>query len=225
MPPRTETELDQITLHNLAMMNMDEEPSAGFGKLQFLIQQNNFPDETFANLCILYVKYSFYSFVADVLAENAHLTYKYLTPFEYEFLEAKIIEQTSPAAAFTRFEEMASKQIENLRKLAKDVLNVRKNNNENSEMVKKIVQEFDDNLEQHIPIIMAQCNIYWELKNYDAIEKIFRKSVEFCSDHDIWRLNVGHVLFVQDNKYKDAIGFYEPIVRKHYDNVSFNCFQ
>jgi len=58
------------------------------------------------------------------------------------------------------------------------------------------------------------------MQNYSAIEKIFRKSVEFCSDHDVWRLNVGHVLFMQDNnKYKDAIGFYEPIVKKHYENV------
>jgi tetratricopeptide repeat protein 30 len=89
MPPRSEAELDPITLHNIAMMNMEEEPSAGFEKLQFLIQQNSFPPETFANLCILYVKYSFYSFVADVLAENAHLTYKYLTPvfFFLKFLK------------------------------------------------------------------------------------------------------------------------------------------
>ncbi len=88
MPPRSESELDPITLHNIAMMNMEEEPSAGFEKLQFLIQQNTFPDETFANLCILYVKYSFYSFVADVLAENAHLTYKYLTPVRYQLVQS-----------------------------------------------------------------------------------------------------------------------------------------
>ena len=24
---------------------------------------------------------------------------------------------------------------------------------------------------------------------------------------------------VQENKYKEAIGFYEPIVKKHYDNI------
>jgi tetratricopeptide repeat protein 30 len=80
MPPRSESEIDPITLHNLALMNIEEEPSAGFDKLQFLIQQNTFPEETFANLCFLYVKYSYYSLVADVLAENSHLTYKYLTP-------------------------------------------------------------------------------------------------------------------------------------------------
>jgi tetratricopeptide repeat protein 30 len=93
MPPRSETELDPITLHNTALMNIEDEPTAGFEKLQYLIEQNTFPTETFANLCFLYVKYSFYSLVADVLAENTHLTYKYLTPvrmfssfFEFNFL-------------------------------------------------------------------------------------------------------------------------------------------
>ena len=74
---------------------------------------------------------------------------------------------------------------------------------------------------------MAQASIYWDLKNYAPIEKLFRKSYEFCSDHDVWRLNAGHVLFMQENaKYKKAIEFYEPIVKKHYENVKLlnNCF-
>ena len=31
--------------------------------------------------------------------------------------------------------------------------------------------------------------------------------------------------FSQENKYKEAVGFYEPIVKKHYDNVSVSCKQ
>ena len=27
--------------------------------------------------------------------------------------------------------------------------------------------------------------------------QIFRKSVEFCNEHEIWKLNVAHVLFMQ----------------------------
>lgn len=50
------------------------------------------------------------------------------------------------------------------------------------------------------------------------VEKLFHKSVEVCNEDDTWKLNVAHVLFMQ-NKYKEAIGFYEPIVKKHYDNV------
>ncbi|XP_064870622.1 intraflagellar transport protein 70A-like [Oncorhynchus nerka] len=66
---------------------------------------------------------------------------------------------------------------------------------------------------------MAQAKIYWNRENYQMVEKIFRKSVEFCNEHDTWKLNVAHVLFMQENKYKEAIGFYEPIVKKHYDNA------
>jgi len=95
MPPRGENELDAVTLHNQAffifcifcifvtlhnqaLMNMDSRPTDGFGKLQFLLQQNPFPPETFGNLLLLYCKYEYYDLAADVLAENAHLTYKYL---------------------------------------------------------------------------------------------------------------------------------------------------
>ena len=29
------------------------------------------------------------------------------------------------------------------------------------------------------------------------VEKIFRQSAEFCSEHDLWKLNVAHVFFLQ----------------------------
>ncbi len=48
----------------------------------------------------------------------------------------------------------------------------------------------------YIPVLMAQAKIYWDLENYQQVEKIFRKSVEFCSEHDTWKLNVAHVLFM-----------------------------
>ena len=64
-------------------MNMETKPTDGFGKLQFLLQQNEFPPETFGNLLLLYCKYEYYDLAADVLAENAHLTYKYLSPVRW----------------------------------------------------------------------------------------------------------------------------------------------
>lgn len=57
MPPRSEEEIDAVTLHNNALMNMDTKPSEGFEKLQYLLQQNPFPKETFGNLLLLYIKY------------------------------------------------------------------------------------------------------------------------------------------------------------------------
>lgn len=57
MPPRSEHELDPVTLHNQALMNIEQNPTEGFEKLQFLLQQNPFPPETFPNLLLLYTKY------------------------------------------------------------------------------------------------------------------------------------------------------------------------
>ncbi|XP_006000165.1 intraflagellar transport protein 70A [Latimeria chalumnae] len=217
MPPRSEEELDPVTLHNQALMNMDSKPTEGFEKLQFLLQQNPFPPETFGNLLLLYCKYEYFDLAADVLAENAHLTYKFLTPYLYEFLDAMITCQTAPEEAFRKFDEMAAKLTEQLRKLTKQVQEARHNRDDDA--VKKAVNDYDEALEKYIPVLMAQAKIYWNLENYQMVEKIFRKSVEFCNEHDVWKLNVAHVLFMQENKYKEAIGFYEPIVKKHYDNI------
>lgn len=68
-------------------------------------------------------------------------------------------------------------------------------------------------------VLMAQAKIYWNRENYQVVEKIFHKSLEVWCEDDTLRLNIAHVLFMQ-NKYKKAISFYEPIVKKHYDNVS-----
>ncbi|XP_067012129.1 intraflagellar transport protein 70A [Anabrus simplex] len=217
MPPRSEEELDAVTLHNQALMNMDTKPTEGFEKLQFLLQQNPFPPETFGNLLLLYCKYEYYDLAADVLAENAHLTYKFLTPYLYNFLDALITQQTSPEEAYRKFDDIASKHTETLRKLTKQVQEARQNHDDES--VKRAVADYEDALERYIPVLMAQAKIYWDLEDYAQVEKIFRKSVEFCNENDTWKLNVAHVLFMQENKFKEATGFYEPIVKKHYDNI------
>lgn len=52
------------------------------------------------------------------------------------------------------------------------------------------------------------------------VERIFKQSAEFCSEHDVWKLNVAHVFFMQENKFKDAIRYYEPAVKRVADNGS-----
>uniref|UniRef100_A0A8C9TL91 Tetratricopeptide repeat protein 30 n=1 Tax=Scleropages formosus TaxID=113540 RepID=A0A8C9TL91_SCLFO len=205
MPPRSEEELDPVTLHNQALMNMESKPTEGFEKLAFLLQQNPFPPVTFGNLLLLYCKYEYFDLAADVLAENAHLTYKFLSP-SHSFALMQ---------AFRKFDEMAAKLVEQLRKLTKQEAR----HNRDDEALKKALQDYEEVLERYIPVLMAQAKIYWNRENYQMVEKIFRKSVEFCNEHDTWKLNVAHVLFMQENKYKEAIGFYEPIVKKHYDNI------
>ncbi|XP_062263605.1 intraflagellar transport protein 70A isoform X1 [Platichthys flesus] len=216
MPPRAEEELDPVTLHNQALVNMDTKPSEGFEKLAFLLQQPSFPPVTFGNLLLLYCKHEYFDLAADVLAENAHLTYKFLSPYMYEFLDALLTCQTAPEEAFRKFDEMNAKLTEQLRKLAKQVQEARLARDEEAQ--KKALADCELMQEKYIVVLMAQAKIYWNRENFQMVEKIFHKSVEVCNEEDTWKLNVAHVLFMQ-NKYKDAIGFYEPIVKKHYDNI------
>ena len=47
---------------------------------------------------------------------------------------------------------------------------------------------------------MSQARIYWDREHYPMVEKIFRQSAEFCSEHEVWVLNVAHVFFLQETK-------------------------
>jgi tetratricopeptide repeat protein 30 len=103
MPPRSEDELDPVTLHNQALVGMDTKPADGFRKLNFLLQYPPFPQETFGNLLLLYVKFEQYDLAADVLAENTHLSITNLKQDVYEFLEAVLLQETSPEEAYRRY--------------------------------------------------------------------------------------------------------------------------
>ena len=83
-----------------------------------------------------------------------------------------------------------------------------------TEDIKSGLTEFDEAVEAYMPVLMAQARVYWDRENYPMVESIFRQSAEFCVEHDTWRLNVAHVFFMQETKFKDAIRYYDPIVKK-----------
>ena len=217
MPPRNEDELDPVSLHNLAIVGMDSDPTGGFRKLNFLLANPPFPPETFGNLLLLYLKHGCFDLAADVMAENTHLTYRYLTPELYEFLDAGIMVQTSPEEAFRKYDVLTAKHIEALRKHTKAIQDARLAHD--NEGVKAALKQYDDALERYVPVLMGMARIYWERENYAEVEKIFRQAAEFASDHDVWKLNFAHVFFMQEGKFREAIRYYEPIVKKHLDRL------
>lgn len=95
MPPRTEEELDTVTLHNLALLNMDSNPTEGFKKFNYLLSLPASPPETFSNLLLLYCKptHAFYDLAADVMAEYEAKIDKTLSEDLREFLNASITKQ------------------------------------------------------------------------------------------------------------------------------------
>ena len=215
MPPRMEEELDPVTLHNQALIRMEEEPSEGFQKLQFLVSQASFPPETFANLLILSCKYGYFDYAADVMAENTDFTYQYLTPYLYQFLDALITMQTSLEDAYRKFDEMGSKLVDTMCKHLKQIAESKRGSTEAAASQ----SAYQCTLDAYLPVLMSQAKIYWDREMFAQVEKVFRKSVEFCSDQDVWKLNVAHVLFMQENKFKEATGFYEPLVKKNYGRI------
>merc|ERR1712232_1307358 len=216
MPPRDESELDAVTLHNQALMEMEDKPTEGFRKLNFLLHQHPSPNETFVNLLLLYCKYGYYDLAADILAENADLTYKYMMPQDYEFLDILILAQSAPEEAYRRFDELSSKHIDALRRGTKNIQDARRQRDQTA--VKKHLEEFDEALSKYIPVLMGQAKIYWDMEHYSMVEKIFRQSAEFCSEDESWKLNVAHIFFMQE-KFKECIRYYEPFVRKHRENL------
>jgi tetratricopeptide repeat protein 30 len=196
---------------------MDKEATTGFKKMKHLIQNPPFPPETFANLLLLYCKHGYYYLAADILAENDHLSMNFLTPELYDFLEAIITAQTSPDEAYRKFDELATKHIDLLRKLTKTIQDARIARD--GEAIKKALKDYDEALESYIPVLMSMARIYWDLEHYQMVEKILMQSIEFCSEHDTWKLNMAHVYFMQENKFKDAIKYYDPIVQKQKDHL------
>lgn len=217
MPPRREDELDPVTLHNQAIIYADDDPTSAFKKLTYLISNPPYPPETFGNLLLLHCKYQNYDIAAGLLAENSHLTYKYLSQELYDYLDASIMVPTAPEEAYRKFDELSAKHIDQLRKLTKQIQDARINRD--NELVKNCLKKYDDELEKYIPVLMAQARIYWDRENYPMVEKLFFQSSEFCSEHEVWKLNVAHVFFMQETKFKDAIRYYDPIVKRLMETV------
>ena len=70
---------------------------------------------------------------------------------------------------------------------------------------------------------MHQAKILWDRADYAELEKLFSRTMDYCSDNDTWKLNVAHVLYMQEDKYDQAARFYEPIVNSNYDQVGAMC--
>lgn len=230
MPYRTESELDVITLHNQALIFIHQDPASSFKKLSFLLANPPYPNSTFLNLLHLYCHYKHYDLVAELLAANSNLVLKYLTQEEFDYFEACVLLTTSVDEAYLKFDILSNKYIERLRNLTKQIQDVRLNrdgrsgSNEetNHNLLKSLLLKYDEEINAFIPILMKQISIYWNLNNYVMVEKILLSCNEFLHDNEIWKLNYAHVLYVQENKYNEAIKYYEPIITRLTSSPSNN---
>lgn len=215
MPPRSEDEIDCVTLHNQALVDVRKDPSKAFKKLQHLLRNPPHPPETFGNLLLLYIKHQLYDLAADVLADYPELHQTCLSQDLLDFLVATIESHSSlqgKAEAFQKLDIIAERQVDQLRKHINKIQGSRRDRQD--EGMRKALQDYDQVMEKYIPVLTAQAKIYWDLGNYAMVERILWRSHEFCQDHDTWNLNFAHVKFMRGD-YAKAIALYEPLVREH----------
>src|SRR5262249_14220573 len=150
LPPRLESELDPVTLHNQALLGISDNPTQSIQKLSYLLTlpANNFPLETFQNLLLSYVKYEYYDLAADILAEYSQY-HKHLSKGVYEFIDAVITTSSSPAESYRKLDQLSTSHIEILKKFTREIQTAR--NDHNTDLMKELLTQYDQALEQYIP--------------------------------------------------------------------------
>jgi tetratricopeptide repeat protein 30 len=139
----------------------------------------------------------------------------------YEFLEAVITSQTSAEDAYRKFDQLAKKHVDSLRKCTKMIQDGRLARD--SDAVKSALRLFDNALEEYVPVLMGMAKIYWSIENYSFVEKILQQNAEFCSEHPVWKVNLAHTFFMQEGKFEEALRCYEPIISKGQEDVCALC--
>lgn len=220
LPPRSEPELDPVTLHNLALTSDSLNGTVKLRRLAFLLELGPLcPLETFSNLLILCCKHEMFDTAADILAEHAQMTYKYLSPFLYDLLDAIITSQTSLEDAEKKLGVLSTNLASRLRTLSSKVQECRMSADQTA--LRTALREYENVLQEYEPVAMTRAYIYWRENDFTSAEREFRATAEFCSETLTWRLHAAHVLFMRGDKYKEAAAFYEPIVRQSYEDVEY----
>lgn len=210
LPTRSQEDLDMVTLHNTALVTMDDDPSAAFGKLSFLLEQDPPLSETFRNLLIGYCKYEYHSYAADLLAENAELALKTMGKPMLDFLDAVLLCSTSKEEAYRKFDELCKTQGDIIRRLMRQIDEAQKTQDEQQQA--QLTLEFEANVTELVPILMSQAKIFWDIGNYELVELLAMKYMDFCMDNRTWKLNLAHTYFMRQTKMQEAIQWYEPLV-------------
>ena len=142
-------------------------------------------------------------------------------------MTALCLSQASPEEASNRLDDLANQMIKTMREARKAIEASQKDGSLTMEVdaEERQIQQYEQTLEQYIPILMQQAKLKWDQKDFAGVEQLFRRSVDWCKDNDTWRMNVAHTLFMQEDKYQDAVSFYESFIAKHDGSVkSFFLF-
>ncbi|KAL7440115.1 hypothetical protein ACHAXH_007459 [Discostella pseudostelligera] len=225
-------DLDTVTAHNHAIINVAEDPSAGIQKLGALLSQQSLPPETLGNLLTLYTSHGQDILAAEVFEANKHLAGDLLRPEMYAYFEAVSLSLTCPDDAIVMLEAQRAHHIHNLSVgkqsisgkakvvSARPATASRHNASRPTAIAEKKEhslsnKDFEYILDSYMPLLCLQAKIYWERREYSMVEHLLRDNVDFCSDQDAWLMNMGHVMFAQGDKFEASVTYYERLLERY----------
>jgi tetratricopeptide repeat protein 30 len=149
-----------------------------------------------------------------LLAEHTELAIKTMGQPTLDFLDAILLCGASKDEAYRKFEDLCKSKSDILRRLMRQGEEARKTQDEH--MQSQIAIELEATVAELVPVLMCQAKIFWELGNYQLVELLLLKYMDFCMDNRTWKLNLAHTYFMQQSgsnpKITEAIQWYEPLV-------------
>ena len=134
---------------------------------------------------------------------------KHLPADLYEHLDASILSQTSPEEAYRKYDHLAGKHADELRRLTKKIQDAAF---DGTRRRSSVAVAGDDAPRRTSPRSRRRRRCA-EFGTLPTVERILKQSAEFCGEHETWRLNMAHTYFMQspcDEEKYITIRFYEP---------------
>ena len=211
MPIGRDEDIDAVSLHNQAIIHIDDDTDHGLSKLIYLLNNPPLPSETFMNLIVLCCKYDLDNQAADLVIENRQLLQLSLPTALNEFLETYILVKTSTDEALKRLERLSVIVAQNIRKLKKKVQDIKKRGDDKA--LRRATKTLSESMQLFVPILMTQTKIYWDRFDYRSAEETLRIVEDICNESEAWQINMAHAIFMQQgDRYDDAIGYFAALI-------------
>jgi tetratricopeptide repeat protein 30 len=228
--------IDTVTIHNDAIVNIEEDPSIGIHKLELLLSNHPYPRETLGNLLTMYTRHGQDHLAAEVFEANNSLAQELLPSDLYAYFNAAMMSLSCPDDAIVLLKTQTARHADNVRaakkgiseatavsirsamtkrptKSARSSIDVEKKGNKALAVVSN---KNDDLLKCFMPALCLQAKIYWDKREYSRAEQVLEDHADFCSGQDAWHINMGHVMFFQQ-KFDASIEHYELLIERHAD--------
>jgi tetratricopeptide repeat protein 30 len=207
---------DPTTYHNEAIVGVNDNCAESIRKLDELLHSPSCPPETFQNLIHLYCKYRFFDLARELLKTEPQLASKYIQRDEYEYIKALIQEEKQPEEAIKQYDTIIASYKKNLDTIAKKL----EQGGGDTEKHSSLAEEKKYIIDRLVCVLSNKARIFWEAKDFVKTEQVFDEVKDYCKGSEIFNMNMGHSLFMQEERYDEVIEYYEEIVKKHKDNLN-----